>query len=103
MVLIPKVPLAHEAFLLSAKSMKHCLCTLIIVAFTTCSALHMVAKPGDRHFGDSEPVNAQVGVAPQSPAFGGSAADPVLKATSQPGRTAGVRISSANVAIAHRG
>jgi len=103
MVLMPKIPLARETFLLSAKSMKHCLCMLIIVAFTTCSALRMAARPGDRHFGDSEPVNAQVGVAPQSPAFGGSAVDPVLKATSQPGRTADVQISGAIGAIAHRG
>jgi hypothetical protein len=82
--------------------MKHCLCTLLIVAFTACSGLPMAATSGDRRFGQSEPVNAQASVAPQSSAVGGSVADPVVKASAQSGRTADAQISSAIGAMAHR-
>jgi hypothetical protein len=82
--------------------MRYFLSTVIIVAFTTCSALHIAAKPGDPRFGESEPVNAQAGVAPQNSADSRSAADPILKATSQSGRTADAQISGAIGAMAHR-
>jgi hypothetical protein len=74
-----------------------------IVAFTACSALPLAAKSGERHFGESDPVNAQAVLPPQGSAAGGSAADPVLKASAQPGRTGDVQISSAIGAMAHRG
>ena len=74
----------------------------LIVAFAAYGALQLVAKYGDRHFGKTEPVNARASIAPQSSTEGGSTADPVLKASSQAGKTADIQISNAISAIAHR-
>jgi hypothetical protein len=82
--------------------MKHIVCAAFILAFAACSALQLVAKSGDRHFGESEPLNPRVSVTPQNSAEGGSTADPVLKASSQVGKTADVQINNAIGVMAHR-
>src|SRR5580658_10158799 len=82
--------------------MKNIVCAAFAFAFVACSALQLVAKSGDRHFEESELVNARVSFTPQNSAEGGSPADPVLKASSQGGETADVQISNAIGVMAHR-
>jgi hypothetical protein len=82
--------------------MKHIVCAAFALAFAACSPLQMVAKSGDRHFGESEPVNARASFTQRNSAEGGSTADPVLKASSQAGETADVQISNAIGVMVHR-
>jgi hypothetical protein len=82
--------------------MKPIVRTAFVLAFAACSAVHAAAKSSARYFGETDPVNERVSVAPQSVAEAGSTADPVSKANSQTGKTADIQISNAIRVMAHR-
>src|ERR1700756_4079653 len=82
--------------------MKHILSVALIVVFAACSVPTLVARSGEPGGRESEPVPGRSVVAQQIPVQGSAAADSVLKASAQPGRTADVQISNAIGAMAHR-